>query len=228
MRVLDLTDSLSDLDGVGRYAIRLISALEERKSGLEVEILLARKHRPNSAQIPKHWKVSAALPPDYFFYMAPSRFWPSLALGVARAWAPSRRADLVHAIKDYPHNLLALLAAKAAGSPCVATAHGTYSVQPLLDPRHAKLSRWTYRRLASVISVSRYTARRLDEELRDGELAGDRLHVIPNSVDAAHYLGARSVGTQPWHGKRYTLARWELRDRKVHHGSTGAFAAGAA
>jgi hypothetical protein len=29
MRVLYLTDSLSDLDGVGRYAVRLIHALEE-------------------------------------------------------------------------------------------------------------------------------------------------------------------------------------------------------
>ncbi|MBI5432179.1 MAG: glycosyltransferase family 4 protein [Planctomycetes bacterium] len=224
MKVLYLTDSLSDLDGVGRYAIRLISALEERKPGLEVEILLARKHRPNSAQVPKHWKVSVALPPDYFFYMAPSRFWPSLALGVARAWAPARRADLVHAIKDYPHSLLALLAAKAAGRPCVATAHGTYSVQPLLDPRHAKLARWTYRRLASVISVSRYTARRLDEELREGELPSERLHVIPNSVDAAHYRGARLIGAKPWHGLRYTLAMGELKERKGHHVSIEAFA----
>src|SRR5688572_15603214 len=49
MRVLYLTDSLSDLDGVGRYAVRLIHALEELEPGLQVEVLLARKHRPTSA-----------------------------------------------------------------------------------------------------------------------------------------------------------------------------------
>lgn len=224
MRVLYLTDSLSDLDGVGRYAIRLISALEALEPGLEVEILLARKHRPTSSQVPRHWKVSVGLPPDYFFYMAASRFWPSLALGVAKSFGPARRADLVHAIKDYPHNLVALLAARFAGKPCVATAHGTYSVQPLLDPRHARLSRWTYRRLAAVISVSRYTAKRLEEELREGELPHERLHVIPNAVDASHYAARRELGAKPWHGLDYTLAIGELKERKGHHVSLEAFA----
>ncbi|MCE9594888.1 MAG: glycosyltransferase family 4 protein [Planctomycetes bacterium] len=224
MRVLFLTDSLSDLDGVGRYTIRLITALEELEPGLEVEVLLARKHRPNSAQIPAHWKVRVVLPPDYFFYMTPSRFWPSLVLGVARAWPAARRADLVHAIKDYPHNLLALWVARLAGRECVATAHGTYSVQPLLDPRHASRARKTYRRLASVISVSRYTARRLKEELRDGELDGERLQIIPNAVDASHYRARRDVGAKPWHGLRYTLAMGELKERKGHHVSIEAFA----
>lgn len=224
MRVLYLTDSLSDLDGVGRYTIRLVSALEAAHPELEVEVLLARKHRPSSAQVPGHWKVGVALPPDYFFYMTPARFWASLALGVSRAWRPARRADLVHAIKDYPHNLLGLLAARLAGRPCVATAHGTYSVQPLLDPRHAGLARWTYRRLASVVSVSRYTARRLGEELVLGELPPERLHVVPNAVDASHYAARRALDARPWHGLRYTLGIGELKERKGHHVSLEAFA----
>ena len=56
MRVLFLTDSLSDFDGVGRYTIRLIQALEKLVPELEVEVLLARKHRPTSEEVPAHWR----------------------------------------------------------------------------------------------------------------------------------------------------------------------------
>ena len=144
MRVLYLTDSLSDLDGVGRYAVRLLTALQQIEPKLEVQVLLARKHRPTSSDTPPHWKVDVALPPDYFYYMAPSRFWPSLAAGTWRTWRAARRCDLVHAIKDHPHSLVAVLGARLAGVPCISTAHGTYSVLPLRDGRHTKLARWPW------------------------------------------------------------------------------------
>ena len=38
MKVLFLTDSLSELDGVGRYSVRLIEALERQRPGLEVRV----------------------------------------------------------------------------------------------------------------------------------------------------------------------------------------------
>ena len=125
MRVLFLTDSLSDLDGVGRYAVRLLRALEEERPGLEVRVLLSRKHRPTSADVPAHWKVEVALPPDYFFYMSRLKFWASLQLAQRRIARAAADCDLVHAIKDYPHNLAALLGAERAGKPCIATGHGT-------------------------------------------------------------------------------------------------------
>ena len=119
MRVLYLTDSLSDLDGVGRYAVRLIHALEELSPALEVEVLLARKHRPTSSAVPSRWKVSVALPPDYFFYMPAARFWANAALAIPRIRAAARRADLVHAVKDYPHSWAGLVGARLAGKPIV-------------------------------------------------------------------------------------------------------------
>ncbi len=36
MRVLFLTDSLSDLDGIGRYTTRLVAALEDMRAGRPV------------------------------------------------------------------------------------------------------------------------------------------------------------------------------------------------
>ncbi|TAJ11720.1 MAG: glycosyltransferase family 1 protein, partial [Planctomycetota bacterium] len=225
MRVLYLTDSLSDLDGVGRYAMRLIAATEKLQPGLEVEVLLARKHRPTSKEVPKHWQVSVALPPDYFYYMQPSRFWPSYAWGTWNTWRAARRADVVHAIKDFPHNLVALRGAELAGKPCIATAHGTYSVIPLLSQRHAAAAQAAYRRFAALISVSRYTSKKL-LELSGGAIDPARLHVIPNCVDASTYAAPRADvrdGSCAWHGLRYTLAMGELKERKGHHLSIGAF-----
>jgi phosphatidylinositol alpha-1,6-mannosyltransferase len=220
VKVLFLTDSLSDLDGVGRYTMRLVAALEEELPGLEVDILLARRHRPTSSQVPDHWRVSVALPADYFFHMSPARFWPSLALGAFRVWRHARDADLVHAIKDYPHNLVGYLGARLAGVPCVATGHGTYTVQPLLSARHRRLARWVYGRFAALISVSHYTRRRVLEVLAgDGAnvLPPERIHVVPNCVEVDYYERRRDTGAKPWSNVSFTLSIGEVKERKGHH-----------
>ena len=217
MRVLFLTDSLSDLDGVGRYAVRLIAALEAEHEGLQVEVLLSRKHRPTSADVPAHWKVGVGLPPDYFFYMSRVRFWANLLASLPAVWRAARRAQVVHAIKDYPHNLLGLVAARLAGRPCVATAHGTYTIQPLSTPRHRAKALWAYRRFAGLIAVSRYTAERLTALAGEVELGCGRLRVIPNAVSAEHYARPRALADRPWSGRRFTLSIGELKERKGHH-----------
>ncbi len=222
MRVLFLTDSLSDLDGVGRYAVRLISALEALRPDLEVEVLLARKHRPTSAEVPARWKVEVGLPPDYFFHMSRVRFWPSLLSASRRVARAAARADLVHAIKDYPHNLAGVLGAKKSGVPCVATAHGTYSVQPLHSKRHARLARWTYDHVSAWIAVSGHTRDRLLGALGNGGAMD--LRVIPNAVDAAKYASDPAIGPRPWHAHPFTLSIGELKERKGHHLAIGAFA----
>jgi phosphatidylinositol alpha-1,6-mannosyltransferase len=217
MRVLYLTDSLSDLDGVGRYALELIRALERLEPSLEVSVLLARDHRPTSADVPARWRIEVALPPDWFFRMGRLRFWASYAAAVRRVRRAAREVDLVHAIKDYPHNLVGLVGARRAGVPCVATGHGTYTVQPLLSTRHAARARWAYRRFAALISVSRFTARRVREILGAEEAARVRLEVIPNAVDAGRYLAPSAIGPRPWHAHPFTLSIGELKERKGHH-----------
>ena len=117
MKVLFLTDSLSELDGVGRYSVRLIEALERQRPGLEVQVLLARKHRPTSPEVPGRWQVDVALPPDYFFYMTPARFLVSRLLSTSRTFRAARKADLVHAIKDFPPRPLPLDPARLPRTP---------------------------------------------------------------------------------------------------------------
>ena len=128
----------------------------------------------------------------------------------------ARKFDLVHAIKDYPHSLVALKGAQLAGKPCVATAHGTYTVQPLLDERHAGRARKTYRDFAGMISVSAYTARRLEEVMGERQLPR-RLATIPNCVDLVPLEQRPQLDHRPWHGKRFTLGIGETKERKGHH-----------
>lgn len=217
MKVLYLTDSLSDLDGVGRYAMGLIGACQALRPELRPEVLLSRKHRPTSALVPAEWPVRVALPPDYFYYMTPARFAVWRALGTWNVYRAARNVDLVHAIKDYPHSLIAAEGARLAGKPCIATGHGTYTLQPVLSPRHRGTALRTYQRFASLISVSNYTRRRLLEAVPEGALDPERVVVVPNCVDADRYQSPAAVGDRPWHHFPFTLTIGEVKERKGHH-----------
>ncbi len=81
MKVLYLTDSLSELDGVGRYAMCLIKACQELRPELKPEILLARKHRPTSDLVPSDWPVRVALASGLLLLHESPALW-----GLARAW----------------------------------------------------------------------------------------------------------------------------------------------
>lgn len=228
MRVLFLTDSLSDIDGIGRYTLRLVAALEERVPGFEPRFLLARKHRPLSSSLPDRWQRRVALPPDYYMYMSPARYWASTAWSLPQvAWA-ARECDLVHATKDFPHSWLASLGAKLARKPCIATAHGTYSVAPLDSARHRSSALATLRRLDGLVCVSNYTRRQVLQRVPAGTLADERVIVVGNAVKADHYAAGRPVGARPWHGSRYTLTIAEVKERKGHHLGLPAFLAAAA
>ena len=223
MRVLYLTDSLSDLDGVGRYSVRLLSAVEDAGEGIEIDVLLGRKHRPSSSELRPSWQVNVALPPDHYYYMTPLRFWANTLLYLPRAVAAARRADVVHCIKDFPHSWLGAWAAKLAGKPCIATGHGTYTTEPLLSGRHRGRARWAAERFARWISVSGFTKRRLLDALDGCGPSDDEIIVVSNGVNADHYKIKRDVGAKPWHGKRYTSAIGEIKERKGHHLSLAAW-----
>lgn len=217
MKVLFLTDSLSDLDGVGRYSMRLIAALEVERADIEVHVLLARKHRPTSSQVPSHWKVQVALPPDYFFYMKPWRYWIWRAYSTLRTLWAARDADLIHAIKDYPHNQLALDAGRLWRKPVLATAHGTYTIQPLQNERHRERARKTYLGLDRIVAVSRYTAHLLCEKMRGTGFEESKVHVVPNAVAAYRYEDAKRLSGKAWSDVPFTLSIGEVKERKGHH-----------
>ncbi|MCP5022773.1 MAG: glycosyltransferase family 4 protein [bacterium] len=217
MKVLFLTDSLSDLDGVGRYSMRLIAAMEAKRPEMEVHVLLARKHRPTSKAVPSHWRIDVALPPDYYFYMSPLRYLVSRLHCTWKTFLAARGASLIHAIKDYPHNQIGSDAARLRKIPCVATAHGTYTIQPLLSKVHAKRAHRTYQKIDHFISVSNYTRVRLLDLMKDSEFDESKVTVVPNCVAAEAYAMPMPLEQQPWHGQKFTLAIGEVKERKGHH-----------
>ncbi|MBL4771085.1 MAG: glycosyltransferase family 4 protein [Planctomycetes bacterium] len=217
MKVLFLTDSLSDLDGVGRYSMRLIAAMEAQRPEMDVHVLLARKHRPTSKVVPSHWKIEVALPPDYYFYMSPLRYLVSRVKSTLKTFMAASGASLIHAIKDYPHNQIGSDAARLRRIPCVATAHGTYTIQPLLSPVHKKRAYRVYHKISHFISVSNYTRGRLLELMKGTGFDESKVTVVPNCVSAAAYSLPMPLEKQPWHDQKFTLAIGEVKERKGHH-----------
>lgn len=220
MKILVVTDSLADTDGVGRYTLRLYQAVEKVAPHVELRFLLPRKHPPNSVQLPGHWSIVEALPPTHLFHMArwKALVWRLLSRGELMRGA--RWADIVHSTKDWPHAGLALDAARRAGKPCVMTAHGTYAVLPLDDARHRRAMRAAYPRFAKVVCVSHFTRRLIEERLPD--LAN--LEVMHNRVDASHYSGdATQLLDQPWRGLKFIAGVGPVKERKGHHLGVGAF-----
>ena len=55
------------------------------------------------------------------------------------------------------------------------------------------------------------------------ELERAKVHVIPNAVSYEHYQASRHIGAQVWHAQPFTLAIGEIKERKGHHLSLGAF-----
>lgn len=218
MRVLALTDSLADTDGVGRYTIRLLRAAQKLDPSLEIEIALARKHPGFSADVPREWNVRVCLPPDYYYYTSAARFHAYTMWSLIKLIPMARRADVIHAIKDFPHSHLALLAARAARKPCIMTAHGTYSVVPLSDPRHARRARASFPRFRRILCVSEYTKNRILQKIKL-----DNLEVIRNAVDADHYLPRKPLQNRPWTGAEYILGIGALKERKGHHVAVGGY-----
>ncbi|MBU0756216.1 MAG: glycosyltransferase family 4 protein [Planctomycetes bacterium] len=215
MKLLALTHSLSDIDGVGKYAVSVLR--EVRRFCDPIEVLLGRKHRGISTDLPAGIGVHPVLPPDYFMYMSRIRFFYFLLSRLPRIFAAARRADLIHCLCDYPFALLAWLAGRAAGKPVIVSGHGTYSVAPFRYPLHRTLIRKSYGGVDAVIFGSDFARGKFEERLRLPNVG-----VVDYGVDVSAYLGEKPpppAGVKP----PYVLGIGELKERKGHEISMRSF-----
>lgn len=216
MKLLALSHSLSDVDGVGRYGTEILRRVAPHCS--QVRVLLARKHRGVSERVPSSVEVEVALPPDYFLYMGWPKFALEYVLRMPRIRAAAREADVVHCLSDYPHALLAVNAARSAGKPVIVSGHGTYSVAPFRYAGHRRLIRSAYQRADAVLMGSGFALERLRAVC---DLPNSR--VVHYGVDPEQFEGARSLPRSPKAPRRYVLTIGELKERKGHHLSIPAF-----
>jgi phosphatidylinositol alpha-1,6-mannosyltransferase len=219
MRLLALTHSLSEIDGVGRYAVSILKEAERFSD--RIEVFLSRKHRGISGDFPAAIAVTPVLPPDYFMYMSPPRFFYFLLRCMPGLVRAAKRADLVHCLCDYPFSLFAWWAGRAAKRPVVVSGHGTYSVAPFRYPMHRRLIRRSYGGADAVLFGSDFARGKFEEKLRL-----PNVRVLDYGVDVSLYDGEAPpppARVEP----PYVLCVGELKERKGYEISLPAFAGAA-
>jgi phosphatidyl-myo-inositol dimannoside synthase len=217
VRLLCLTHSLSDIDGVGVYSAEVLRRVAPRMTSTRV--LIARKHRGVSARVPANVTVDVALPPDYSLYLSAPKLIAYYLAMFPRVLAAARGVDVVHCLSDYPHAMLGVAAARWLGKPVIVSGHGTYSVAPFQYRLHRPLITWSYSRANAVIMGSRFALSRLAQKIDLPHAA-----VCHYGVDPAPYADAAKRLPRPaGFERRYVLTIGEVKERKGHHLSMPAF-----
>ncbi len=216
-RVMVLTHSLSEVDGVGRYSVSTLRYLIPRCSGLELYI--GRGHRGFASDMPrKGVTVYPLLPMNHFpFLNLPKLAWlvfSSLPMLVRAA----RRADVVHSLSDYPLGFVAVLVGVLSGRPVVVSGHGTYSVTPAAMPIHQNLLNWMYKRADRFLMGARFALRQVERVVDPGDAEVVPYGCVPDDYDV---LAAR--GETPEVPEPYILCVGEVKQRKGYETSLPAF-----
>lgn len=216
-RVLVLTHSLSEIDGVGVYCVQTLRHLAPLCGGIEV--FIGRRHRGLSAQLPEQGvTLHERLPMDHFpFQRAPKLAWLLLRSLPALVRA-ARRADLVHSFADYPMGFVATLVGALARRPVVVSGHGTYSVAPLTMRLHGSLLRWTYRRARRFLMGAAFALKQVHKQVQPRGA-----EVVPYGVVPGDYDAARTQGESPDVPGPYVLCVGEVKQRKGYEISLPAF-----
>jgi glycosyltransferase involved in cell wall biosynthesis len=175
-----LAADLTHKDGWAHYSLSLIQAL--RRAGVEITVIAARSSPPLDGV-----KVLPILPTVDPFERG---MLANQLRALPQARAALRGCTLIHALIE-PYAPLAALIAGRIGRrrPLVVTGHGSYvlAARQRRFPASA-IYGWAYRR-ATMVCVSRYTARALERAL-----PGIRAAVVNNGVDFERFAGIRHVG----------------------------------
>jgi len=216
-RVMVLTHSLSEVDGVGRYAVGTLRELAPSCDGIDV--YMGIKHRGLSADLPRQGvTLHETLVTDGFPFMTLPKIMRLLAFGLPQLWRAARRADVVHSFADYPLGYVAVLVGRMAGRPVVVSGHGTYSVTPTRMPFHRRLIGWMYKRTDRFLTGSEYALRQVRE------VATPRgAEVVPYGCEPRDHDAAAAGDETPGVPGPFVLCVGEVKQRKGYTISLPAF-----
>lgn len=216
-RVLVLTHSLSEVDGVGRYGVGLLRELAPRCAS--VDIYIGKQHRGLSHDLPrKNVTVHETLPTDQFPFLSLPKLARLLLLSLPELVRAAGRADVVHSFSDYPMGFVAVLVAKLARKPVLVSAHGTYAVTPLEMPVHRRLIRWMFARTGRLLLGSRYALSVVESRAHP-----PRAEVVWYGVTPSDYDAAATQGRTPDVPGPFVLCVGEVKQRKGYATSVPAF-----
>lgn len=216
-RVLVLTHSLSEVDGVGRYGVGLLRELAPLCAGIEV--YLGKRHRGLARDLPAQLvTVHETLPTDQFPFLSLPKLARLLFLSLPELLRAAGRADVVHSFSDYPMGFVAVLVAKLVRKPVVVSGHGTYAVTPLDMPVHRRLIRWMFAHTDRFLLGSRYA---LSVVTTRAQPRGAEL--VWYGVTPSDYDSAAAQGRGPDVPGPYVLCVGEVKQRKGYATSVPAF-----
>lgn len=209
LRVAYLAERARALDGWGRYAVELLSAV--RACGVDpVLVTAASGVDPVLAGIEHH-------------PVLPSVFGPRgqivrLLAAVPRLRPVLAACDVVHCLVE-PYLPLAALACPRA-RPLVQTAHGTWAVWPLRTRVRRVLHGRALRRVDLLVCQSRFTCGEMARFVRLPPHA-----VLPAGVDPNRFSGPAMTDLPSWvNPGPIVLGVGALKSRKGHHVSVEALA----
>lgn len=171
MRVCYLTTELSTKHGWGRYSIEIIKGMLKR----EIKVLVLSSANSQENELPEVTNCPILAP-----LFSGERLTSLRILGnffKVRNLVSS--CDLVHCMAE-PYAPLTAIASN--GKPYIISGVGTYAVAPLNRLIQGVLLRYTYRKAAKIICISRFTESQI---LRKVEL--NNTVVIPLGVDYGAY-----------------------------------------
>jgi phosphatidyl-myo-inositol dimannoside synthase len=208
MRLLLVTDTLSQTYGWGTYSVGVLRALARR--GLDFRLLSPRGlcEAEDLARLPDHGTVTS--------FVSETRRLSRLTLANApRIWRALRDCDAVHCLTE-PYAIPAALA--AGGKPLMVTLHGTYAVRPFTRPRERPWYELAYRRANRLFPVSHFT-----ESLLPARFRGPRTVVVPHGIDVEHFAAA-SPDAAATPERTFLLSVGPIKRRKGYHHTLEAFA----
>ncbi|MFH1308718.1 MAG: glycosyltransferase family 4 protein [Patescibacteria group bacterium] len=157
-KILIITLSLSEKNGLGRYSRSII----ERLSKNFKLIIFSGKEDDGIKRLP-NCQIFRELPRPFNFYklrhplLFLSCLWKILKI--------SKKVDFVHSFMDYPHSFLAALVAMLLRKPLFLTANGTYSLEPFRMWPDRYFHKFALKQAKKIICISKFTQGEIEKRI---------------------------------------------------------------
>lgn len=206
-KILIITLSLSESNGLGRYSRALIKQLSQ---SYQLVIFSGREEIEKLDQF-SNCQFFLDLPPFPNFHKIRNPFiFLKLLFKIYRQ---AKNVEFIHAFMDYPHSFLAAVTAKLLRVPFFLTANGTYSLRPFDHFPDNVLNRFALKQAKKVICISRFTESEIKKRIKLNNTV-----VINDGIDFAKFASdTKSIKSDDKFGWPLILGVGILKQRKGYH-----------
>jgi len=204
MKICYLTHNINSEKGTGKFSIKLITTVREKKPEWNITILTTQKTEDLKEEI---------------LLISSNKY--KLLFNLTKIRSVIKKCDLIHALDGFPYGIIAAIINIGLGKKLFITGIGTGAVRALYNPTYSWLLRWAYKKADKVFAISNYTAKEINKVIP--EL---RIEAIPLGVDFADF-SKKDFKKKPIEiiqKKPYILTVGAVKRRKGYHISLRAFA----